>query len=134
MADLKPKKPIDYGKMLFWAVGVLFILYGGFLVYFLLPQVRAGVHSLLPVILIPLGIVAEGGVIISQSGQRAPKFLAMGIIFVIINIAGLILFSIRWTLCWPFIIGVVLSAAYIAGGFIKKKAAAAAANQEQMQA
>jgi hypothetical protein len=134
MADLKPEKPIDYGKMLFWAVGVLFILYGGFLVYFLLPQVRAGVHSLLPVILIPLGIVAEGGVIISQSGQRAPKFLAMGIIFVIINIAGLILFSIRWTLCWPFIIGVVLSAAYIAGGFIKKKAAAAAANQEQMQA
>lgn len=134
MADLKPEKPIDYGKMLFWAVGVLFILYGGFLVYFLLPQVRAGVHSLLPVILIPLGIVAEGGVIISQSGQRAPKFLAMGIIFVIINIAGIILFSIRWTLCWPFIIGVVLSAAYIAGGFIKKKAAAAAANQEQMQA
>ncbi|MGE5495055.1 MAG: hypothetical protein ACM3S4_07145 [Burkholderiales bacterium] len=125
MADLKPEKPKDFGKMLFWAVGVLFILYGGFLVYFLLPQVRAGVHSLLPVILISLGIVTEGGVIISQSGQRAPKFLAMGIIFVVINIAGLVLFSLRWTLSWPFIIGAALSALYIASGFIKKKAAAA---------
>lgn len=125
MAGLKTaEKPKDFGKMLFWAAGILFILYGGFLVYFLLPQVNAGVHSLLSVILISLGIAIEGGVILSQSGQRAPKFLTMGIIFVIINIAGLILFSIRWTLCWPFLIGAALSVLYIFGGFAKKKAAA----------
>jgi hypothetical protein len=113
-------------RILFLATGSLFILYGGFLIYFLLPQVNAGVHSLLPVILVSAGIIGEGFVILSQSGQAAPKFLSSGIIFVVINIAGLILFSLRWTFCWPFIIGAVLSALYIAGGFIKKKAASGA--------
>jgi type IV secretory pathway VirB2 component (pilin) len=116
-------KQKDYGKALFWVTGVLFILYAGFLVYFLFPQVNAGVHSLLSVILISLGIAIEGGVICSQARQSAPKFLAMGIVFAVINLAGLVLFSLRWTLCWPFIIGTALSASYIAGGFVKKRSA-----------
>jgi thiol:disulfide interchange protein len=127
-------KPNNLGKTLFLITGIMFILYGGFLIWFLLPQVNARVHSLVSVVLVAAGIIVEGFVIISQARQAAPIFLSMGIIFVVINIAGLVLFSIRWTLCWPFIIGIVLSAAYIMGGLIKKKTAASAASQEQMQA